>query len=142
MRIVGRWGAFDAPYVNALLICEPFNIRRPIEFLIDTGASRTTLSDTDATRLGIQYQKLARLREGTTGIGGVVATSVLPRVKLIFKTVQDTHIEELPQIFVLRHKKVDENIKRIPSLLGRDILNKFTLLLNKERGLVVLTDEP
>jgi len=142
MRIVGRWGAFDAPYVNALLTCETFNIRHPIEFLIDTGASRTTLSDTDATRLGIQHQKLARLREGTTGIGGVVATFTPPRVKLIFKTIQDTHIEELPRVFVLRHKKGDENIRRIPSLLGRDILNKFRLLLDKERGVVTLTDEP
>jgi len=31
--------------------------------------------------------------------------------------------------------------KTIPSLLGRDVLDKYTLVVNKKRGLVVITDE-
>jgi len=32
-------------------------------------------------------------------------------------------------------------VKRIPSLLGRDVLDKYTLVVNKKKGLVVIKDE-
>jgi hypothetical protein len=42
MRLEGYWGEFEAPYVSAILICEVLGLRKPVEFLIDIGASRTT----------------------------------------------------------------------------------------------------
>jgi len=93
VRIFGHWGEFDAPYVVAILVCEKLNLRKLVDFLIDTGASRTTILDSDAIQLGIDYSKLERLKEGTTGIGGVVDTFILPQVKLLFRT-EDGSIHE------------------------------------------------
>ena len=145
MRLEGYWGEFEAPYVSAILICGVLEIRKPVEFLIDTGASRTTILDNDAIRLGIDCGKLQRFEPGTAGIGGVVDTFIIPNAKLLFRTRSGLHREELEEIFVLRHdveeREIGERIQRLPSLLSRDVLNKYGLVLLKSDRLVVITDE-
>lgn len=144
MRIKGSWGEFEAPYVIAFLISDDLNIRKPVEFLIDTGASRTTILDSDAIRLGIDYSKLQRFKQGTVGIGGVVDTYILPNARLVFPIPDGVHEERIKEVFVLKHiikdKRMEERIKKIPSLLGRDFLNRYTLALDRKRGSVSITD--
>lgn len=145
MRILGAWGPFESPYVRALLICNRFDIRGVVNFLIDSGASRTSLLDNDAEKLAIEHEKLERFTPGTTGVGGIVDTYILPDVKLVFRTTEGFHEEHLKQLFVLRHEirepEVAERIKKFPSLLGRDILNKYRTVLDRTRNLLVITDE-
>jgi len=43
----------DAGYINGHLVSNEQNIDETVEFLMDTGASRTTLLDKDAIYLGI-----------------------------------------------------------------------------------------
>lgn len=145
MKIKGVWEKFDAPYVRALFICSELNFREHIEFLIDSGASRTTILDNDAIRLGINYDRLERYKEGTTGIGGVVDTYIIPQATIIFRTSTGIHEESFDMVFTLKHKprneREEERIKRIPSLLGRDFLNKYSLFLNRKKALVIISDE-
>lgn len=145
MKIEGVWGEFDAPYVRALLICPELNLREHIEFLIDSGAGRTTILDNDAIRLGIYHNQLERSKEGTTGIGGVVDTYLISQVTMIFRTLTGIHEECFDRFFILKHKPrnemEEEKIKRIPSLLGRDFLNKYGLFLNRKKDVVIISDE-
>lgn len=145
MKIKGIWGRFDAPYVRALLICPGLNLREHIEFFIDSGASRTTILDNDAIRLGINLEQLERSKVGTTGIGGVVDTYLIHQATLIFRTSTGIHEESFDRLFILKHKsrskREEERIKRIPSLLGRDFINRYSLLLNKKGDIVVISDE-
>ncbi len=59
--------------------------------------------------------------------------------------MEGIHEEELKEIFVVEHtirdKEMEARIKKIPSLLGRDFLNKYTLVLDKKRESVIITDE-
>jgi len=146
MRILGVWTSFGAPYVHALLICERFDVRGTANFLIDSGASRISLLDSDAEKLAIDYEKLERFSPGATGIGGIVDAFILPDVKLIFRTVEGFHEEHLAQLFVLKHEASDpesaERIMRLPSLLGRDVLNKYGVVLDRRTHTAVITDEP
>lgn len=145
MRIEGRWSPGGAPHIIAFISCAQLNIEDAVAFLIDTGASRTTILDSDAEHLGIDYSKLRRFEEGTTGIGGIVETFVLPDVKLYFKTPEGLHEEEFGEIFVLRHSLKDEEekarIRMLPSLLGRDFLNRYKVILDRANGRVTITDE-
>jgi hypothetical protein len=145
MRIQGVWGAFGAAYVRAIVVSDNLQASRHVRFLIDTGASRTTILDADAVRLGIRYDQLQKFAAGTTGIGGVVDTYVIPDVKLLFIADGNIHEEQLPQLFVLRHapKSVEEaeRINKIPSLLGRDVFSKYRLILDRPENLVVITDQ-
>jgi len=135
MKIMG-WFEFGAAFVASTISFD--NIEAPITFLVDTGASKTIISDKDAIRLGVDYDKLEKLEEGLIGIGGEVETFLMRDVDLRFKSESDTHKERL-DMMLLRHKKLDDKIKKIPSLLGRNILNKYSLTYNASENLVELS---
>lgn len=123
------------PFVLAFLRCEELGIFAPLKLLIDTGASRTVIMDRDVIRLGLKYEQLERLEEGVIGVGGRVETYVLRGAELLFES-EGGLIEEITDILVLRHREIDERIKRMPSLLGRDILNKYNLYLNAGKNVI------
>ena len=136
-------GALEAAYVAAILESKTLHIYASVEFLVDTGATRTTISDKDAIRLGIDYLALEKLGEGMLGIGGTVDTYLLKDTTLIFhKADKKTHEEALERICVLKHPQLNERILRIPSILGRDILNKHSLIYDKRNEKAYITDEP
>ena len=126
----------------AVLESEVLGIHETVEFLVDTGASRTTICDKDAVRLGIDFDRLERLSEGMLGIGGIVDTYVLRNVKLTFRRETDeSHVENFDRIYVLKHAVLDDRIMRIPSILGRDMLNKHALVYDKRHEAAYITDE-
>lgn len=135
-------GILEAAYVTAILESEYLHIYATIEFLVDTGATNTTISDRDAMRLGIDYCTLEKLAGGMLGIGGTVDTYILKDAKLIFhKEDKKSHTENLERICILKHASLDERILRIPSILGRDILNKHALIYDKRQEKACITDE-
>jgi hypothetical protein len=69
VKIKGYFGRMGAAYVKTSLICRRLSIDKTIEFLVDTGATRTTITDTDVIKLGIDYRKLQRLDRGMLGKG-------------------------------------------------------------------------
>jgi len=135
-------GPFEAAYVVAVLESKLLGIRETVEFLVDTGASRTTICDKDAIKLGIDFSMLEKLGEGMLGIGGVVNTYVLKDVKLVFRREDErSHVESFERIYVLKHAVLDEKILRLPSILGRDMLNKYLFVYDNKRGKAFVTDE-
>jgi len=135
-------GIFEAAYVVAVLECKALRIRDTVEFLVDTGATRTTICDKDVIRLGIDFSKLEKLSEGMLGIDGLVDTYVLKDVKLVFRRENaESYVESFDRIYVLRHAVRDERIMRIPSILGRDMLNKHALVYDKRREKAYITEE-
>ena len=135
-------GIFEAAYVAAVLECRSLSVRDTVEFLVDTGASRTTICDKDVTRLSIDLGKLEKLSEGMLGIGGLVDTYVLRDAKLTFRREEgQSHVEEFDRIYVLKHAILDERIMRIPSILGRDMINKHALVYDKRHERAYITDE-
>lgn len=135
-------GIFEAAYVVAILESKVHRINETVEFLVDTGASRTTVCDKDALRLGIDFRKLERLSEGMLGIGGLVDTYAMKNVKLAFRRENGkSHIENMERIYVLKHAIPGERIMRIPSILGRDILNKYAFIYDRRHETAHITDE-
>ncbi len=57
-------GPFEAAYVVAVLESKLLSLRETVEFLVDTGVSRTTICDEDAIKLGIDFSMLEKLSEG------------------------------------------------------------------------------
>ena len=144
MRLRGysRDGSLGPAYIIAIVSIPLLKIEQNVEFLIDTGATKTTILDRDAITLGISYAKLSRLRQPLLGLGGLVETYVARDAKLHFKTEEGLeHNEVLPELLVVKHRKVDDNIMRIPSVLGRDILNRYKLVYDKQHATLLITDE-
>jgi hypothetical protein len=75
------------------------------------------------------------------GLGGLVETYIAKNAKLDFRAQDDSEqIEDLRELLVVKHSHPDANIMRIPSVLGREILNKYRLIYDKAKKQVVITD--
>ena len=123
--------------VETILIIPSFKIGKPIIFIIDTGASQTTINVKDAIVLGIDYRKLKSSPTNVVGIGGSVKTYELPKASLIFNVDNNRQYEEeLDSGLVLKKNERIKNprkltsILRQPSLLGMDILKKYRIRFN------------
>ncbi len=131
----------DAGYINAHIISTSLGIDETVEFLVDTGASRTTLLDKDAIFLGIDYSNLKKHNQNVSGIGGSVETFTIDDAILILGSKQ-IHLS----VFVVRHALENLNkedkikILRIPSLLGRDVINGFRLVFDRQDNKIFLED--
>ncbi len=76
------------------------------------------------------------------GIGGTIDTYILKNAKLTFsKEDEKSHSEAFERLCILKHAQLNEKILRIPSILGRDILNRYALIYDKRQEHVYITDE-
>lgn len=135
-----------APSIAAEVESRTLGIRRPLIFLIDTGASVTVLLDRDVERLGIDWDSLARAKRQLGGIGGFVETRIIKDPRLFFKTSRGETVKERAVLYAVRHdmRLLDERTRRsvmlMPSLLGRDILEKYRVVYDRPRNRVYLQD--
>jgi hypothetical protein len=140
MIIRGRFVG-DAPYFAAHVRVGQFE--GVVWLLADTGASRTTLLDRDVSRLGIPPAALEPASLPMIGVGGSVRSFVLRDVKLTF--VSDEGETVLQQdVWVAQHDldrlPAEEvaRILRIPSVMGRDLINRFRLICDYRSGTMQL----
>ena len=125
MTIVGRYGnTSHAPYVDAHVLLPSLRLQGGISFLIDTGADTTVMAEVDANRLGIDYSKLPNATQ-CFGIGGVSRDYVEPAVLLL----ADGAVLHFYRI-KLTIKSPDPALRTMPSLLGRDVINRLQVTLN------------
>jgi hypothetical protein len=122
-----------------LLEIPDLNIKRKVSFLIDTGSPITILSERDARKLKIDYNKLKPENGSIMGLGGFAETYILKNVTLHFFT--RTRIIDITLKKLLAYKNVSDDediINQIPSLLGRDALKEFTLIYDEKNGTISL----
>ena len=139
MIISGYFHQDNTPFVDILLEIPDLNIKRKVSFLIDTGSPITILSERDARKLKIDYNKLKPTNGSIMGLGGFAETYILKKVILHFFT--RTRIIDITLKKLLAYKNVSDDkdiINQIPSLLGRDALREFTLIYNEKNGTISL----
>lgn len=140
MTIRGRFIG-DAPYVVANLRLQ--QIQGFVWLLADTGATRTTLLDRDFRILDIPREALAPAPTPLVGIGGSVRSFVLHDADLTF--VSDEGDMVLRQdIWVVQHDldrlpaEEVSRVLRLPSVMGRDVINRFRFVCDYQSGTVEL----
>lgn len=86
MKIYGGRGRGNLGNVIAFLLCSNPEIHDPIRLYVDTGASRTTIADCDASRLGLNHVQLEESDVPAWGIGcKEIKTYLLREVSLVFR---------------------------------------------------------
>ena len=140
MIIRGRFIG-EAPYFAIHLRSTHF--QGLVWFLADTGASRTTLLDRDVRLLGIPIESMEPGMLPIVGIGGSVRSFLLREVECSLASdegdvvlgqdlwVVQHDLDQLPPEEVSR-------ILRLPSVLGRDLINRFLFTCNYKSGIVQL----
>jgi hypothetical protein len=111
--------------------------------LADTGASRTTLLDRDVRLLGLPSEALAPAPFPAVGIGGSVRSFVLRDVEVTFASDEGDFVLR-QELWVAQHDldrlppEEVARILRLPSVMGRDLINHFRFTCDYQAGQVQL----
>lgn len=133
-RFVGVSGRLR-PFVLAHVSIASQNIAGDVNFLVDTGADSTLLAPVDATRLAINtFRLLPGL--ASTGVGG--ATQTVQAAAVI--TLGQHRFPVDLRVLAPQTPAQQRALSRIPSLLGRDIIARFALVLEDRTSRVLLLD--
>lgn len=126
MRIVAyrrRWGIHHIHFFPAYIEVKD-NARGQVDFLADTGATASALSERDAERIGISCENLPR-GQPVHGIGGVASTREI-RHEVKVSMVSTAH--RLVQVAAKR-MEIIEGRNDLPSILGRGFLDQLNFRL-------------
>ena len=118
----------SAPYVSGRIVIPRFRISRVVDFLLDTGADSTCLHPYDAQEIGVPFD-LLRDEAYSGGVGGS-ALYYRERARLSFR---DGSITSAYDIQLLIARPTTSN-RTFPSLLGRDIINRWSVLYEPING--------
>ncbi len=120
-------GSIDVPAIGV--------VGMRVDFLIDTGADRTIIGSSDASRMVDEFGvDMADLQDGPRGrgVGGTVPTKtagVALRFDDFSKNMRMEILEPPPDARFA-----------IPSLLGRDVLSQFALFVEERTDKVLLLE--
>ena len=124
-------GQDDAPrpYITfGLTFPDQPNVRGEAAFIIDTGADLTILSLREARLMGVEYADMGVPGE-IGGVGGAVPTRVVEA---------NLDAQGHPTNMTIH---IPERDDYIPSLLGRDFMSAFTLIIRERDGMALLLDD-
>lgn len=123
MTLSGRFaGVTGAPYITAEVALPGLGTTRNIPFLLDTGADTTVLMANDAARMGIDFRNMPPSFRRGSGVGGSIRLHQMS-ASITFADRENLYVyrAELAIAEPGRHNR------GLPSLLGRDILNRWRL---------------
>ena len=125
-------GWFDTrarPKVRARLVIPRFGVSGRIDFLIDTGATVTTLHPDDGRRISCPFDELQDPRN-MVGVGGSNQYFQEMAVVVLYGRAS-THTFEIEMLVSKPQPPSASNprpvVNRLPSLLGRDVLNRMRM---------------
>lgn len=129
-------GRFDdtsgRPYIEGFLILPRFRIWSNISFLVDTGADTSRLHPRDGFRMGLDYSRLQGRIE-SIGTGGLVQDFQDDAVVIFNEGVIRYYSYNLKLAIALP----TAGTMSLPSLLGRDILDRWEMRYNPSKKLLL-----
>lgn len=126
----GRFGdTTGRPYLEGRLVIPHFEIVADVSFLVDTGADSSLLAPADGLAMGLDYSSLGDVSE-SVGTGGIARSYILP-ASIAFT---DPGNEILVYHVNLDVAVPDPEIMEMPSLLGREILDRWRMVYDPTEG--------
>lgn len=129
----GRFGNTSGrPYLEGRLYVKRLNIRADVSFLVDTGSDVTCLHPIDGIRVNLDYSQLTGDSEsiGTSGLSHSFVESAF----VVFS--EPKHFLYVYRIN-LHIAPVDPEIMTLPSILGRDILDRWRMTYSPQKNNLV-----
>jgi len=135
-----RSGYFNAVVEAGLWIPTITPEPKIVDFVIDTGADRTTLQPVDARNvfdLPLELLENERAWASVTTVSGISqpATCYVVPARVVFQHVDGRTQDVALRLYVM---KPTQHNRTLPSLLGWDVLRRFELRLNWNRLTVFL----
>lgn len=133
--LTGRFGdTSKRPYIEGRLVLPRLSVSANISFCVDTGADTSLLLPNDGDRIGLDYATLLGDEE-SVGVGGVCHNFVEQAV-LVFSDPG----KYLYAYFIdLAICPPGQDIMDLPSLLGRDVLNRWRMVYDPAKDRLAFT---
>ena len=130
-------GGTPAPYVQGHIDFPRLGATSKIYFLIDTGSDSTSLHLWDIGRLQIDYRRLrgSPLRY-SRGVGGSIGYYLEPAWLMFIENTGERRFCEL-EVHICE-MTYEPAMRGLPSLLGRDFLNRCSVHLDSSQNRVSL----
>lgn len=125
-----------APFAAASILLHPLNIKARLPLLLDTGASNTIILWGDLERLSADVSRMKPERK-FSGLGGLIEAKPIPSI-ISFRTAEGGIVEEKVEVYIATGTCPHPRLKLLPSILGRDIINRYTLSYSPSDGKVYL----
>lgn len=126
MRILAKyrsWGYRKWAFLRTVIEIKDLKVTGVVDFLLDTGAGESILSERDARRIDLAYQNFPKGKPAT-GIGGVANTYRIDKeVTFYFETVDGTIYSATRRGIEVLEEPTKE--KHLPSLLGLEFLEQL-----------------
>jgi hypothetical protein len=130
LHILAYQNVNDARYYVPVIVQSRHWSPFKLNFLIDTGASRTQISWSDATTVDIVIRALPPDDSPFTGMGGTVPTYILKDSNLVYTSNMGRYDISMSHLSVSDHETTDGRpCPILPSVLGIDILSRFDILI-------------
>lgn len=127
----GRFGDTSGrPYVEGRLLFPRLALAANISFLVDTGADTSLLMPGDGTRMGLDYSLLAGDNEAV-GVGGLTHNFTENALLAFLESRRTLYVYAIQLDVAPPTPDVPVDI---PSLLGRDVLDRWAMSYNKARN--------
>ena len=123
------------PYVQGRLLLPRLRIDGRVDFLVDTGADCTVLHPGDVLLLQVDYAQL-KGDVPIQGAGGIVRNCA-ERGLLVFAEENRRLLRAYSVDLMIPPPSLDN--LRLPSLLGRDVLDRWEMRFSRSRGLLRFT---
>jgi predicted aspartyl protease len=123
---IGRYvGTSLRPMIEAHVSIPSINAGGFVQFLIDTGADCTTITPADGRRLRVEYSRLTR-EDHSMGYSGSTMDFVCDGT-IVFAEIGVVEYEFDVELRLARPNPDTPELLMLPSLLGRDVLNRWKL---------------
>jgi len=116
-----------------------------VDFLVDTGARASAITEKEATIMGIDCPSLPFFKHKSVGFGGFYRNRIINRqVTLTFQSNKDFHQIKLSSFMVtcippeVSGEEREKLIRYIPNVLGMDILRHFKTCVTKNQVELIL----
>ena len=127
--IVGEFDDWGQPILRARLLIPRLRISGPVNFLIDTGASKTCLHPYAGRRIQIPFDELLDPQDAV-GIGGTGSYYSEAAAVLLYDG-ELSHRFDVSLLIAKPEPPTRSNpnpvVNGLPSLLGRDVLNRLRI---------------
>ena len=128
------------PKISVLFEVKSYNVKKIVDFLVDTGTTYSAITEKEATIMNIDVSSLPYFKHEAVGFGGLFRNKMINRlVVLTFKSNEDEHQIKCGSFIVacippnISAEDREKMIRYTPNVLGMDILHNFRTCVEKNQ---------